>query len=532
MEVSQFLLVFLLVPVLTVVARDVTKGRIVVDGNTPVAETDENYVCMTLDVWPFNECPQTPCVWDGNASMLVLNLSLPTLTKAVEAFGSLRIRLGGTLQDKLIYDIGSFKGRCHPFERSNRSLFLITEGCLYMERWDELNWFFNKTGAIVTFGLNAILGRNNTIGKQWEGDWNYSNAEALIQYTIEKNYQINSWEFGNELGGSNSIGASITAAQYAKGLIKLREIIDRLYKNSRQKPSIVAPGAFFDASWYEDIVNETGPNVVDVLTHHVYNMGAGNDTEIIHKFLDPSYLSRESSTFQKLENVVQNHAPWTVAWVGEAGGAYGGGSPYVSNTFVDGFWYIDQLGMAALYNTKVYCRQTLVGGHYGVLRPQALTPSPDYYGALLFHRLMGRGVLKVDNNVSSYLRAYAHCSRERTGITMLFINMSNQTDFIIEIENHTNVSLAKKTSRIRQISKGGSIISELGAQREEYHLTPSNGLLKSPIVLLNGKVLEATEEGDLPNLTPVFCRSNSSISIATWSISFVVVPNFVAPGCK
>ncbi|KAG6582186.1 Heparanase-like protein 1, partial [Cucurbita argyrosperma subsp. sororia] len=509
MEVSQFLLVFLLVPVLTVVARDVTEGRIVVDGNTPVAKTDENYVCMTLDVWPFNECPQTPCVWDGNASMLVLNLSLPTLTKAVEAFGTLRIRLGGTLQDKLIYDVGSFKGRCHPFERSNRSLFLITEGCLYMERWDELNWFFNKTGAIVTFGLNAILGRNNTIGKQWEGDWNYSNAEALIQYTIEKNYQINSWEFGNELGGYNSIGASITAAQYAK-----------------------APGAFFDASWYEDFVNETGPNVIDVLTHHVYNMGAGNDTEIIHKFLDPSYLSRESSTFQKLENVVQNHAPWIVAWVGEAGGAYGGGSPYVSNTFVDGFWYIDQLGMAALYNTKVYCRQTLVGGHYGILRPETLTPSPDYYGALLFHRLMGRGVLKVDNNVSSYLRAYAHCSRERTGITVLFINMSNQTDFIIEIENHTNVSLAKKMSRIRQISKGGSIASELGAQREEYHLTPSNGLLKSPTVLLNGKVLEATEEGDLPNLTPVYRQSNSSISIATWSISFVVVPNFVAPCCK
>lgn len=34
------------------------------------------------------------------------------------------------------------------------------------------------------------------MGKQWEGDWNYSNTEALIQYTIEKNYQIDSWEFG------------------------------------------------------------------------------------------------------------------------------------------------------------------------------------------------------------------------------------------------------------------------------------------------------------------------------------------------
>lgn len=88
------------------------------------------------------------------------------------------------------------------------------------------------------------------------------------------------------MGGYNSIGASITAARYAKGSIKLREIIDRLYKNSRQKPSIVAPGAFFDASWYEDFVNETGPNVVDVLTHHVYNMGAGSSTVLLTSLND------------------------------------------------------------------------------------------------------------------------------------------------------------------------------------------------------------------------------------------------------
>ena len=48
----------------------------------------------------------------------------------------------------------------------------------------------------MTFGLNALLGKHNTKGIQWEGKWNYSNAEALIQYTVEKNYKINSWEFG------------------------------------------------------------------------------------------------------------------------------------------------------------------------------------------------------------------------------------------------------------------------------------------------------------------------------------------------
>ena len=43
----------------------------------------------------------------------------------------------------------------------------------------------------MIFGLNALLGKYKTKGK-----WNYSNAEALIKYTVKKNYQINSWEFG------------------------------------------------------------------------------------------------------------------------------------------------------------------------------------------------------------------------------------------------------------------------------------------------------------------------------------------------
>ena len=97
---------------------------------------------------------------------------------------------------------------------------------------------------------------------------------------------------------------------------------------------------------------------------------------------------------------------------------------------------------------------------------------------------------------------------------MLFINLSNQTEFRIEIEKKMNESLANNP-----------------AQREEYHLTPSNGLVRSSTLLLNGNLLEATEDGDLPNLMPIYSDTNS-ISIATWSIVFVVVPNFQAPACK
>jgi heparanase 1 len=40
---------------------------------------------------------------------------------------------------------------------------------------------------------------------------------------------------------------------------------------------------------------------------------------------------------------------------------------------------VDQLGISSKYNTKVYCRQTLIGGNYGLLNTTNFTPNPDYY---------------------------------------------------------------------------------------------------------------------------------------------------------
>lgn len=41
--------------------------------------------------------------------------------------------------------------------------------------------------------------------------------------------------------------------------------------------------------------------------------------------------------------------------------------------------YLDQLGMSARYDTKTYCRQSLIGGNYGLLNTTTYHPNPDYY---------------------------------------------------------------------------------------------------------------------------------------------------------
>ncbi|KAG5048872.1 hypothetical protein JHK85_009975 [Glycine max] len=109
------------------------------------------------------------------------------------------------------------------------------------------------------------------------------------------------------------------------------------------------------------------------------NMLEGSDEHLERKILDPERLSRVESIFGNLSETIKIYGPWSSVWVGEAGGAYNSGGNHVSNRFLNSFWYLDQLGIASCYNTKVYCRQTLIGGNYGLLNATTFAPNPDYY---------------------------------------------------------------------------------------------------------------------------------------------------------
>ncbi|KAI3446844.1 hypothetical protein Pfo_003509 [Paulownia fortunei] len=529
-----WLLVFVLCHrfICDVKANVTVESTVFIDGNSPIAKTDEDFICATLDWWPPEKCDYGTCSW-GQASLLNLDLKNVVFLNAVKAFSPLKIRLGGTLQDKVVYQTEDKPQPCIPFSKNSSEMFGFTEGCLPLARWDELNSFFNHSGALVIFGLNALHGKSIQPNNTATGPWDSTNAASLIRYTVTKGYNIYGWELGNELSG-RGIGVGIAVDPYASDTIVLHDLIQDIYKGVNAKPLIIAPGGFFDPGWFQQFLAKTVGSL-NVITHHIYNLGPGSDEHLIDRILNPSVLDSGADVFRNLHNIVRTSTNSAAAWVGEAGGAYNSGRNKVTNAFVFSFWYLDQLGVASTYDMKTYCRQTLIGGNYGLLNTTTFVPNPDYYSALLWHRLMGRHVLSTNFTGTRMIRAYAHCAKQSQGITLLLINIDSNTtvqakvDFngtLMHLHKHRHHSHRSKVTPLphsKQVS---------GTVREEYHLTPMDGNIQSQTVLLNGKALTVDSSGLIPALEPVTVNSSEPISVAPYSIVFVRMPHVAIPACS
>lgn len=147
--------------------------------------------------------------------------------------------------------------------------------------------------------------------------------------------------------------------------------------------------------------------------------------------------------------------------------------------------------------------------------------------ALLWHRLMGTRVLSTKHSGSPYLRAYAHCSKQRPGITVLLINMSNSTTFEVSVVNDLNLYPGDQ----EDLNFYPEQIDLYAPQREEYHLTPKGGNIQSDVLLLNGTPLKLTDSLDIPALNPQIVDPTLPVSVAPDSIVFATLRGFKAPAC-
>ena len=205
--------------------------------STPIAFTSQtSFGCLALDWWPASKCDYDWCPWAGS-SFLEVDLTNKVLKKAISTLApedsNVFLRLGGSLCDFVRYDFpGSHDDECRDFSdptNTTRVGYELGSGCLKTDRWDELNHFCaDIPGCTLIFGINALIGRENSTCPadtdchwdsadnacctEWSGNWNSSNAEALLRYTEAQGYDIYAFEFGNELTGKVRVCEADTSA--------------------------------------------------------------------------------------------------------------------------------------------------------------------------------------------------------------------------------------------------------------------------------------------------------------------------------
>ena len=118
-------------------------------------------------------------------------------------------------------------------------------------------------------------------------------------------------------------------------------------------------------------------------------------------------------------------------WMGETGGAYGSGRNEVTNRFMSAFWYLDWLGVFSRLGYGGFCRQTLIGGNYGLLQIEKgeYFLNPDYFGALLFTHVMKGHIVKM--NSSSEIHQYATIKRDGDHNAVYFGLLGTHSNLLI-----------------------------------------------------------------------------------------------------
>jgi hypothetical protein len=254
-----------------------------------------------------------------------------------------------------------------------------------------------------------------------------------------------------------------------------------------------------------DLLSSSGPGI-DAFSYHHYGAtsrrcaGIGKQTTA-DVTLSEEWLARTDQTLAFYRKLRDEFEPGKPFWNTETADTACGGNPWGS-TFLDTFRYLDQLGRLAKQEVHVVAHNTLVASDYGLLDESTLSPKPNYWGAVLWRRLMGTTVLESGIPIQEGMHVYAHCLRGMPGgIALLAIN-NNRT--------------APSTFAIPTAG-------------ERYTLAAGN--LDSRKVQLNGTELALTANDELPILAGVAARPGH-VTLAPATISFFALPSSGNQACR
>lgn len=381
------------------------------------------------------------------------------------------------------------------------------------QRWKEMIDFARAVDGKIVTSFAVSTGVRDS-----KGVWTPGQARSLIEYTRSIGGEIAAVEFMNEPTASAVIKAPFyDAMAYGRDFKIFRNLIRQTDPNIKvMGPGTVGwriphfnpgnvPGVFASL----DMLAAMKPAKVDVFSYHDYGAAslrcaeAGLPQTSAAEALSEAWLSSTDNTlalYRMVRDRFESDAP---IWISESADAACGGNPWAS-TFLDTFRYLDQRGRLARQGVQVIMHNTLAASDYGLLDNTTFEPRPNYWAALLWHRLMDNRVLDAGVPSRGGLYLYAHCLKGTSGgVALLAIN--------------TNTEKAQTLA--------------LPVEAQRYTLASASGDLQSRSALLNGNVLQLGSGDELPALEGVGVEAGD-VRLEPATITFLALPGAANQACR
>jgi hypothetical protein len=373
------------------------------------------------------------------------------------------------------------------------------DGVLTRAQWRGVVDFATAVDAEIVTSFAVSPGSRDT-----SGAWRPEQAERLLAYTRSLGAHIAAAEFMNEpdLAPQNAAPPGYDAAAYGRDFRAFRTLM----KTASPETLVAGPGSIGDGAapasglGPRDLLAASGSDL-DVISYHHYGTLSprcgGRDRPAQAR--QEARFSRTDKALAFYKTLRDQYALGKPIWLTETADAACGGNPWDA-TFLDSFRYLDQLGRLAKSGVAVVMHNTLSGSDYGLLDERTFAPRPNYWAALLWHRLMGTTVLDAGIPVQGGLHVYAHCDPAKAGgVSILAINTSDKRQ-----------ALTLPYATIR------------------YTLQTPHP--QSGTVQLNGSKLALRENDTLPEITGVPTAAGMT-AFTPRTITFLAIPDAANPSC-
>jgi hypothetical protein len=431
-----------------------------------------------------------------------INLANPRLRELAAALGPAYLRVSGTWANTTY-----FQNSDDPAPATLPKGF---NGVLTRQQWKGVVDFSKAVNAEIVTSFAVSPGTRNDAGA-----WTPEQARQLLDYTKSVGGSIAAAEYFNEpnlpeIGGAPK---GYTAANYARDVHAFRDLVRNvepgmilLGPGGVGEGTLMLPGAMHMLSSAE-LLTATGP-VFDAVSYHSYGsvssrcamFGSAAGTTASAALSD-EWLTRSARIEAFYGDIRDRFEPGKPLWLTETAQTACGGDRWAS-TFLDTFRYLNQLGILAKRGVQVHMHNTLAASDYGLLDENTYEPRPNFWGALLWRRLMGTVVLEPGLTSAPNLHVYAHCLRNHPGgVAVLVINADQNASQSIGVP----------------------------AASERYTLTAHD--LQDRHVQLNGVDLQLGAGDAMPDVRGTAIRAGE-VAFAPASITFLAIPKARNASCR